>query len=150
MARSHAPRHAPPSFLTWDKCLDTSPAGPRWLIIPEVAHSVSQVLRLSTTDWDLCDLRAWVVMPNHVHILLQPRRPLMRVLQSIKSASARQANSILARTGQPFLQDESYDHWVRNPDQEQRIVRYIEGNPVSAGLAATPASWPWSSAAPQP
>jgi putative transposase len=146
VARSHAPR----SFLTWDKHLDTSPTGPRWLSIPEVAHSVSQVLRLSATDWELCDLRAWVIMPNHVHILLQPRRPLMRVLQSIKSASARQANRILARTGRPFWQDESYDHWVRNPDQERRIVRYIEGNPVSAGLAATPASWPWSSTVLQP
>jgi REP element-mobilizing transposase RayT len=139
VARSHAPR----SVLTQEP-------GPRWLTIPEVANSVSQVLRLSATDWELCDLRAWVIMPNHVHILLEPRRPLVRVLQSMKSASARLANRILARTGRPFWQDESFDHWVRNPDQERRIIRYIEGNPVSAGLTATPASWPWSSAAHDP
>ena len=146
VARSHAPR----SFLIWDRQLETAPAGPRWLSVPEVARSVSQVLRLSATDWELCDLRAWVIMPNHVHVLLEPRRPLVRVLQSIKSASARSANRILSRAGRPFWQDESFDHWVRNPDQEQRIVRYIESNPVSAGLTATPASWPWSSAAHQP
>jgi type I restriction enzyme R subunit/putative DNA methylase len=48
--------------------------------------------------------------------------------------------------GQPFWQHESFDHWVRSAWELQRIVGYIEANPVSAGLAATPEDWPWSSA----
>jgi hypothetical protein len=56
----------------------------------------------------------------------------------LKSWTARQANQLLGRSGQPFWQDESYDHWVRNRRQRDRMVRYIEDNPVSAGLVASP------------
>ncbi len=41
---------------------------------------------------------------------------------------------------------ESYDHWVRGYDEFQRIVRYIEFNPVRIGLVAGVEKWPWSSA----
>jgi hypothetical protein len=56
------------------------------------------------------------------------------------------ANAILARTGQPFWQDESYDHWARTPEEAEKIIRYIEGNPVAAGLVPQPERWRWSSA----
>ena len=65
---------------------------------------------------------------------------------SIKNYSARQANAILGRTGQPFWQDESYDHWVRSPEELEKIVRYIEKNPVAAGLVDRVEDWRWSSA----
>jgi len=48
--------------------------------------------------------------------------------------------------GKPFWLDESYDHWVRNSREFDRIQSYIEFNPVSAGLVARPEEWPWSSA----
>lgn len=64
----------------------------------------------------------------------------------LKGSTARKANQLLGRTGMPFWQDESYDHWVRDRQQLERIVRYIEDNPVSAGLAAAVCQWPWSSA----
>ena len=53
---------------------------------------------------------------------------------------------MLRRTGQTFWQDESYDHWVRTRNEVEKIVRYIEWNPVKAGLAKTPEDWPWSGA----
>ena len=53
---------------------------------------------------------------------------------------------ILGRTGQPFWQDESYDRWVRGPSELEKIVRYIERNPVSAGLVDSIENWRWSSA----
>jgi putative DNA methylase len=56
-----------------------------------------------------------------------------------------EANLLLGRTG-AFWQHESYDHWVRNEREFNRIVAYIEENPVSAGLAAAVEDWPWSSA----
>jgi hypothetical protein len=65
---------------------------------------------------------------------------------NIKSGSARAANARLGRTGMPFWQDESYDHWVRSDQERRSIIRYIHFNPVTAGLVAEPKQWPWSSA----
>jgi REP element-mobilizing transposase RayT len=64
----------------------------------------------------------------------------------VKNTSARKANLILGRTGMPFWQDESYDHWVRDAKEFDRIARYIEWNPVKAGLVEQVELWPWSSA----
>jgi hypothetical protein len=53
---------------------------------------------------------------------------------------------MLALTGSSFWQDESYDHLVRDESEFQRIVEYIEMNPVNAGLVTMPEAFPWSSA----
>jgi putative DNA methylase len=92
------------------------------------------------------NLHAFVVMPNHVHILVTPLVPMAKLTQRIKGRSARLANEILGRTGQPFWQDESFDHWVRNSVQFEKIRSYIENNPVKAGLVAESCLWPYSSA----
>ena len=85
-------------------------------------------------------------MANHVHILIYPEAPLSRIMDSIKGYSARRANKILGLTGQPFWQNESYDHWARGPQEIEKIVLYIEENPVSAGLVKRVEEWKWSSA----
>ena len=92
------------------------------------------------------ELSAWVVMPNHVHLLILPQVELPQITQWIRGRTAREANVLLGRVGQPFWQHESYDHWVSNEKELQRIAAYVEENPVSAGLAATPEDWPFSSA----
>jgi putative DNA methylase len=91
-------------------------------------------------------LHAYVVMRNHVHVLLDPHVPLRRITGGIKGVSARDANGALGRTGKAFWQDESFDHWIRDSAQFERIRTYIEHNPVKAGLAARPEDWRWSSA----
>ena len=63
-----------------------------------------------------------------------------------KLATAREANKPLKRTGEPFWQKESYDHWVRNQAEFERITAYIENNPVKAGLVQLPQDYRWSSA----
>jgi putative transposase len=68
------------------------------------------------------------------------------VTRAVKKTSAKQANLILGRAGHPFWQDESYDHWVRDEREFDRIVGYIEWNPVRAGLVVRVEDWPWSSA----
>jgi putative transposase len=85
-------------------------------------------------------------MPNHVHAVIEPRLPVARITGGLKGVSARRANAALGRVGQPFWQDESFDHWVRNEAEFQHICSYVEWNPVSAGLAKRPEDWPWSSA----
>ncbi len=91
-------------------------------------------------------IRAYAIMANHVHILLTPIVSLEKITHQIKGATARRANLILSRLGKRFWQDESFDHWVRNPAEGEKIRNYIEHNPVTAGLAARPEDWPWSSA----
>ncbi len=81
-------------------------------------------------------------MANHVHVLLRPEVPLRRIMNGIKGVTAQAANHILGRTGQPFWQDESFDHWVRSEAEFQRIWSYIERNPVTAGLVERPEDWP--------
>ena len=121
--------------------------GPRWLRRPEVASLVIQALGRGAA-MELYDLRAFVVMDNHTHVLIRARQPVSRVLQWIKGTTAREANQLLARTGQPFWQRESYDHVVRDKRQLERITAYIEDNPVKAGLATEPSKYQWSSAWP--
>ena len=60
--------------------------------------------------------------PNHVHMLITPRVPVSKVMQSLKRFTARQANLMLGLTGQPFWQDESYDRLIRSGDEFQRVA----------------------------
>ena len=83
---------------------------------------------------------------NHVYILICPEAALWRITKTIKSFSARRANALLGRAGQPFWQDKSYDHWVRSREELEKIVRYIEENPLTAGLVERVEDWRWSSA----
>ena len=80
-------------------------------------------------------LHAAVIMPTHVHLLLEPLEghDLSRILQGIKGASAREINKLAGVTGTLWL-DESYDHVVRSEKQYWRFVRYIAENPARAGL----------------
>jgi putative transposase len=133
-------------FLLMDRQLDAAGFGPTYLKDPRVAAAVVEALLVGEREWKLYELFAWVIMSNHVHVLLQPHRPLRQVTRAVKNASARKANLILGRTGLRFWQDESYDHWVRDGKEFERIVQYIEWNPVRVGLGESVEQWPWSSA----
>jgi REP element-mobilizing transposase RayT len=95
-------------------------------------------------------LKAWVVMPNHVHAVLwpMPNQVLGEILKSWKQYTSRRAKPMVGLKNDPFWQPESYDHWIRNDDERARICRYIRNNPVTAGLCAQPEDWQWSSAWP--
>jgi type I restriction enzyme R subunit/putative DNA methylase len=112
---------------------------------PAIAQLVVESIRIGK-QLDHYELYAYVVMANHVHLLIDPQIDPSRLLKSLKGATAREANKLLGRTGEPFWQKESYDHWVRNRDEFERIARYIENNPVKAGLVKVPEEYPWSSA----
>ncbi len=133
-------------FVQQDRQLDSAKSGPVYLKNPAVAAVVIETFLIATHEWDLYELFAWVIMSNHVHLLLQPHKPLQEITRAVKKTSAKQANIILGKSGQPFWQDESFDHWVRNGKQFDRIVQYIESNPVKAGLVERAEQWPWSSA----
>src|SRR5207248_5358134 len=78
-------------------------------------------------------LWAFVVMPNHVHLLVTPVAPLPKITKSLKGITAKRANLVLALTGRSFWQEESYDHLIRHEGEFEKIRSYIEENPVRAG-----------------
>jgi REP element-mobilizing transposase RayT len=123
--------------------------GECWLKRPGIAELVARALNFF--DGERYDLRAWVIMPNHVHAVVWPRpnHALSEILHSWKSFTAKQANKLLQRTDPHFWQKESYDHWIRDDDERERLCSYITNNPVKAGLCKEPKDWLWSSANPE-
>jgi REP element-mobilizing transposase RayT len=79
-------------------------------------------------------------MPNHVHVVVQPRDlfGLAWILHSWKSYSGQMANRLLGRRG-AFWQREYYDHLIRDGEELGKAIRYTAENPVEAGLA----DWRW-------
>jgi REP element-mobilizing transposase RayT len=142
------PEQATPgeAFRDMDRLLEGGNSGPAWLKDIRVAAMVVDVLRAAQHEKGLCEIGGFVVMSNHVHLLMKPINNFGECMQWIKGVSARKANEIIERTGQPFWQRESCDHWVRTSDEYRRILRYIEWNPVKAGLVTVPELWVWSSA----
>jgi len=142
-----ATKKTPPGirFRILDAALDKATTGPLWLRDPIIATHIIETLRKGESTLHQYSLHSFVVMPNHVHILISPNAPLSRITNGIKGVTSHRAKSILALQQKHFWQDESFDHWVRSPEQFDTIRAYIENNPVMAGLAAHPKDWPWSS-----
>jgi REP element-mobilizing transposase RayT len=134
------------AFLAVDRLLDNACTGPLFLKKPEIANVVMEAIQ--HRDRHQFDMDAFVVMPNHVHLLMTPLLDVSEVMQSLKRFTARECNRTLGLTGRPFWQNESYDRLVRDEMEFRRIVRYIELNPVKAGLVAKPEEFSWSSARP--
>src|SRR5262245_8862899 len=147
-------------FAGYDEYLDRG-GSIDWLKEPAVAAMI--LGNLHHHNGVKYHLLAYCIMPNHVHVLLQPAEPVPRpeeyepdeaadggsplsgVMHSLKSYTAHQANKLLGRSGQ-FWQHESDDHWVRDEDELARIVAYIAANPVKAGLVKHPHEWYFCSA----
>jgi type I restriction enzyme R subunit/putative DNA methylase len=117
---------------------------------------------------DRYELLAWCVMPNHLHVLVDVRMtPLSQIVQNWKvhienqarktlkperrAPSRRESNAEIDWPGRcPALrlkwQREYWDTFMREAEQERKAIRYIENNPIKAGLCQTPEQWAFSSA----
>ena len=86
-------------------------------------------------DGSSYDLDSFVIMPNHVHVIVQfrPGSDLSIVGQSWMRYTARQINKRLGRIG-GFWQQESFDHLIRSDDHFRFFQGYIKSNPVQAML----------------
>ncbi len=131
-------------FAAANQFLDRAVDGPMHLKDESAAKIVEDAVIFGASE--RYDLFAWCVMSNHVHVLLLPRWKLSRVTQGLKGYTAHEINVLQNAQGRVFWQDESYDHWARDDEEMQRIIAYIENNPVAAGLCQRPEEWPWSSA----
>ena len=116
--------------------------GQSYLRIPRVAEMVqASLLKFNNIRYQLF---AWVVMPNHLHCLLTrfEKFDIAGILHSLKSYTAHEANKMLSRKGQ-FWWEEYFDRYIRDADHFRKTVKYIENNPVKAGLVASIEEYPW-------
>jgi len=134
------------AFAAMDRLLDEARSGAFYLRQPAVADMVVEEIQYNAGILGHYVLHAFVVMPNHVHLLATPGVALPKLTKSLKGITARRANAMLGLTGRPFWQEESYDHTVRHEREFGKIRNYIEGNPVRAGLARDASEYRWSSA----
>jgi REP element-mobilizing transposase RayT len=88
----------------------------------------------------------WVVMPNHVHLLLKLQHgfELSSVIRSFKGRTGREVNRVLGSTGR-FWYPEFFDRYIRDADHLDRVVGYIDDNPVRAGLVTKASDWRFGS-----
>jgi putative transposase len=87
-------------------------------------------------EWQV-NVPHYVVMPNHWHAMIEPRqsctRSLAEIIRRLKGRSARTINKALGQAG-ALWQREWFDRWMRSDQEYERCVRYIQNNPVKAGL----------------
>lgn len=118
--------------------------GECWLRRQEIAALVEQIL-LEGNDTEF-QMQAWVIMPNHVHLVVDVWDvPLAKLVGTWKGKSSRLANLALGRRGS-FWQEDYFDTLIRDGEHLAKAVRYTEQNPAKAGFVKDPHEWCWSSA----
>lgn len=96
-------------------------------------------------DGERYRLLAWVVMPNHVHVLVQPGVPLAELLHTWKSFTGKAVNRLLGDAGTVW-QPDYFDRFIRDESHLAAATAYVENNPVKAGLCLKAEEWRWGSA----
>jgi REP element-mobilizing transposase RayT len=119
--------------------------GPLWLSDPRIGSLVESALLFF--DGARYRLHAWVVMPNHVHVVITPfvDVSMSQIVSSWKSYTATRANELLGNRG-TFWQPDYFDRFIRDERHFLAAVSYVENNPVVAGLCSSPSGWRFSSA----
>jgi REP element-mobilizing transposase RayT len=115
-------------------------SGENFLGLFEVASAVEE--NLLRFDGSRYHLHHWVIMPNHVHLMLTAcdGHNLASIVHSLKSFTANRANRILKRKGS-FWAVEYFDRYIRNAAHYGNAVSYIHRNPVKAGLCDAAEDW---------
>jgi REP element-mobilizing transposase RayT len=114
---------------------------------PRMAAVMQETLLKS--DEEKYRLLAWCIMPNHVHVLIEPMVSLSTIVQSWKSFTGRWAMKYGAELGlraPGFWMPDYWDRFIRDEQHLRSVIDYIHNNPVKAGLCENEGDWPWSSA----
>lgn len=135
-------------FAKYDDYLDKALHGNLYLNNKQIADMVGESIQFR--DGKKYDLIAYCIMLNHVHLICTPLKKsdgtsfsLTEILHSLKRHTAREANKVLQRQD-TFWQDESYDHFIRDDAELERIVKYVLYNPVKAELVEEQTDWKWT------
>jgi putative transposase len=119
----------------------------RALFVKEPGCQIFLEALLHYRDEGAYRLHAFVLMPEHFHVLITPASDttLERALQYIKGGSARRMGEEL-RLRFPVWQRGFSDHRIRDAEDYETHARYIERNPVKRKLVEFAGEYPWSSA----
>ncbi|MBC8096933.1 MAG: transposase [Akkermansiaceae bacterium] len=117
--------------------------GPCWLNQAAIAEVVeTELLAGHNRDYQL---QTWVIMPNHVHLVVDVREtPLRQLITIWKGRTAFKCNRLLGRRGS-FWQEDYWDTFIRDARHLGTSIRYVESNPAKARLVKDSATWRWSS-----
>ena len=125
--------------------------GACWLGKPQYATIVEQSLQFG--DGQRYRLLAWAIMPNHVHALVETQSDwrIHKVVQAWKRHTTREITQSMSRSSVKEVPNKIWhrgywDRFVRDDEHLIAVTRYIEENPVRAGLVAINEDWPWNSA----
>lgn len=116
---------------------------------PEVARAVLETLQDQHAK--RYKLIAWCILPNQVHVLLEPCCPLARIVQDWKSITTRWAMQHnkelgLKLKGKGLWMKRYKDRFISDKQHLAEIIDQLHESPVAAGLCETPQEWRWSSA----
>lgn len=97
-------------------------------------------------DGDRYRLLEWVIMPNHVHVMIKPEGDTIdRIIKSWKTHTAKLINQSMGTSGSLWERD-YFDRFIRNERHYHAARTYIHMNPVKAGLCKSPEDWSFGSA----
>ena len=125
--------------------------------LPLLADDEVRMLMIRSLDATRRRLRfsiwAYVLMPNHVHLLIRPNAEsysIAQVLQSIKQPVAfhglKRARILYPDLGHFWQRGPGFDENISTVLRAREMASYIHANPVRKGLVSTPEDWRWSSA----
>jgi putative transposase len=116
----------------------------RPLLRPASACQVFEVTLERVRAWYRMSINAYVVMPEHVHLLLHEpeRKTLSVVIQMLKQIVGRK---ISKPDAEPFWERRYYDRNIRTVKEFDATMHYIHQNPVKRRLCSRPEDWRWSS-----
>lgn len=186
----HLPYDAPELMIVWKKLFKFADANldqgkdACFLRSPAASAIVCESIRRGQ-ELQHYILHRYCVMPNHVHLVIEPLpdnapselstmsgpqwppmfykdegramltthaeaeklvwRPIGTILKALIGSTSRQITQAL-NISAPIWMTESYDHWLRNGGEYERLLAYVDNNPVKAGLCKRPEDWKWGSA----
>ncbi|MEO6171587.1 MAG: transposase [Arenimonas sp.] len=96
------------------------------------------------SPWKDAKLLCWVLMPDHVHLLVQlgDRETLSKLMERLKSNTSRSVNTEMVRTG-PLWQSAYHDRALRTDEDLESVARYMVRNPIRAGIVNSLSLYPY-------
>ena len=134
--RCSLPGHA---YLVTTVCVDRTPLFNEWSCASVAAATLADA-RL----WRAARLDCWVLMPDHLHVLVTlGDEALPQLMRRIKAVTSGAVNHVLKRTRDPVWARAYHDHALRHEEDLRGVARYVIANPMRAGLVTAPGDYPF-------
>ena len=127
------------AYLITTVCARRAPRFRDWACASAVAATLAQ-----TRLWRDTRLECWVLMPDHLHVLVTlGDETLPQLLRRVKAVTSSVANCASGRKREPLWMRGYHDHALRREQDLLVVARYVIANPLRAGLVATVGDYPY-------